>query len=63
MSQPLVTLAAARSYNRIYLTTGPRQPEAKYLSVNSGYTPQFDINAGPETIGSLPFTKELVPRP
>lgn len=55
----LERLAAARGYRSVYLTTGPRQPEAKHLYLNSGYTPGFDLNADPETIGPLAFTKEL----
>src|SRR6476661_2166420 len=60
----LEALAAARGYTRLYLTTGPRQPEAKYLYLNTGYLAQFDLDADPETIGPLAFTKELptVPR-
>ena len=55
----LETLAAERGYRSIYLTTGPRQPEAKHLYLNTGYQPQFDLNADPETIGALAFTKDL----
>jgi GNAT superfamily N-acetyltransferase len=60
----LEALAAARGYTRLYLTTGPRQPEAKHLYLNTGYLAQFDLAADPETIGPLAFTKELpaVPR-
>ena len=50
-------------YRSIYLTTGPRQPEARSLYLSSGYVPQFDLDADPETIGPLPFVKALpVPR-
>ena len=55
----LEALAAARGYTRLYLTTGPRQPEAKYLYLNTGYQAQFDVDADPETIGPLAFTKDL----
>ena len=55
----LESLAARRGYGRVYLTTGPRQPEAKHLYLNSGYEPQFDLAADPETIKFLAFTKEL----
>ena len=55
----LETLAASRGYTRVYLTTGPRQPEAKHLYLSIGYQPQFDVDADPETLGSLAFTKEL----
>ncbi|WP_159612148.1 GNAT family N-acetyltransferase [Glutamicibacter sp. JC586] len=46
-------------YAQLYLTTGPRQPEALKLYLNAGYAPQFDLNADPESIGHLPFTKSL----
>ncbi|MFK0118014.1 GNAT family N-acetyltransferase [Streptomyces sp. NPDC090994] len=51
--------ARARGYRRIYLTTGPRQPEARGLYLATGYTPLFDTAADPETIGPLPFEKHL----
>jgi GNAT superfamily N-acetyltransferase len=51
--------AALRGYQRIYLTTGPRQPEAKGLYLAAGYTPLFDVDADPLTIGPLPFEKAL----
>lgn len=51
--------AAARGYTRLYLTTGPRQPEAKGLYLAAGYRPLFDVTADPETIGPLPFEKDL----
>ena len=55
----LERVAAARGYRRIYLTTGPRQPEARGLYLTTGYTPLFDTSADPETIGPLPFEKHL----
>jgi GNAT superfamily N-acetyltransferase len=55
----LELLATARGYSRIYLTTGPRQPEAKFLYLHTGYTPHFDLASDPETIGPLAFTKDL----
>ena len=55
----LEALAAARGYTRLYLTTGPRQHEAKHLYLNTGYQAQFDVDADPETIGPLAFTKDL----
>jgi GNAT superfamily N-acetyltransferase len=58
----LEALAARRGYNRVYLTTGPRQPEAKHLYLNSGYEPLFDLAADPETIKFLAFSKDLEPR-
>ncbi|MFE5398716.1 GNAT family N-acetyltransferase [Streptomyces sp. NPDC056568] len=51
--------AGVRGYRRIYLTTGPRQPEARGLYLATGYTPLFDTQADPETIGPLPFEKHL----
>ncbi|MGW0549682.1 GNAT family N-acetyltransferase [Streptomyces altiplanensis] len=51
--------ASARGYRRICLTTGPRQPEARGLYLATGYTPLFDTEADPETIGPLPFEKHL----
>jgi GNAT superfamily N-acetyltransferase len=57
----LEALAARRGYRAVYLTTGPRQPEAKHLYLNTGYEPQFDLAADPETIGPLAFTKDLRP--
>jgi GNAT superfamily N-acetyltransferase len=55
----LEALAGRRGYRRVYLTTGPRQPEAKHLYLNTGYQAQFDLDADPETIKSLAFTKNL----
>nr|WP_251424083.1 GNAT family N-acetyltransferase [Pseudarthrobacter sp. NCCP-2145] len=55
----LEALAARRGYMRIYLTTGPRQPEARNLYLKAGYRPQFDLDADPETLKFLAFTKEL----
>lgn len=55
----LEALAARRGYTRIYLTTGPRQPEARNLYLKAGYRPQFDLDADPETLKFLAFTKEL----
>lgn len=57
----LEALAARRGYRKVYLTTGPRQPEAKHLYLNTGYEAQFDLAADPETIGPLAFTKDLPP--
>lgn len=52
---------ALRGYRFVYLTTGPRQPEAKNLYLRLGYTPLFDLAADPESIGELAFEKELAP--
>jgi ribosomal protein S18 acetylase RimI-like enzyme len=53
--------AAGRGYARIYLTTGPRQPEAAGLYLSAGYTPLFDVTRDPEEIGPLAFEKWLCP--
>jgi GNAT superfamily N-acetyltransferase len=55
----LEALASRRGYARIFLTTGPRQPEAKYLYLSTGYQPQFDLEEDPEVVRSLAFTKNL----
>jgi polar amino acid transport system permease protein len=52
--------ALRRGYRRIYLTTGPRQPEAVRLYLASGYEPQFDVADRP-TAGPLAFLKDLRP--
>ncbi|MFB7379712.1 GNAT family N-acetyltransferase [Kitasatospora purpeofusca] len=52
--------AAGAGYDRIFLTTGPRQPEARGLYLAAGYTPLFDVDADPLTIGPLPFEKPLL---
>lgn len=51
--------ASDLGYSRIYLTTGPRQPEAKALYLAAGYAPGFDTNAPSERIGKHAFTKSL----
>ncbi|NAZ86345.1 GNAT family N-acetyltransferase [Kineococcus indalonis] len=57
----LESRALAAGYSRLYLTTGPRQPEARELYLRTGFRPLFDVDADPETIGPLPFEKELEP--
>jgi len=57
----LEQVARERGYTRVYLTTGPRQPEAKALYLAAGYTPLFDLDADPEEIRHLAFTKPLSP--
>ncbi len=52
----------ARGYRRIYLTTGPRQPEARNLYLALGYTPLFDVDGDIDAIGKLAFEKEIVPQ-
>jgi len=55
--------AVERGYRRLYLTTGPRQPEAAGLYLATGYAPLFDTGTDPEEIGPLAFEKwlEVVP--
>ncbi|TDW88839.1 NADPH-dependent FMN reductase [Kribbella sp. VKM Ac-2566] len=55
----LESAALDLGYRRLYLTTGPRQPEAAGLYLSVGFEPQFDIEADPESIGPLPFSKDL----
>ncbi|MEV6825051.1 GNAT family N-acetyltransferase [Amycolatopsis sp. NPDC051102] len=49
--------AVGRGYTRIFLTTGPNQPEARGLYLAAGYTPHFDVDAVPQT--RLSFSKAL----
>jgi GNAT superfamily N-acetyltransferase len=51
--------AVDAGYQRLYLTTGPRQPEAAALYLATGFTPLFDTAADPEQIGPLAFEKWL----
>lgn len=55
--------AAELGYERLYLTTGPRQPEARALYLREGYTPLFDValsTAEIEQIGEpIAFEKHL----
>jgi GNAT superfamily N-acetyltransferase len=51
--------AARRGYREVYLTTGPRQPEARNLYLATGYTPLFDLEADPEEVKHLAFSKPL----
>ncbi len=51
--------ALRQGYSRIYLTTGFRQPEAVGLYLSYGYSALFDLEADPETYGTLPFEKHL----
>jgi len=59
----LESRAAARGYTRMYLTTGPRQPEAKALYLAAGWTPLFDPAVPRPTDGEalrrLPVTDRL----
>ena len=53
-------IAAQRGYRRVYLTTGPRQPEAVALYLAAGYTPLYDLSRRAEDIGVHPFEKLLL---
>ncbi len=55
----LERLAAQRGYSRIYLTTGPRQPEAVALYLSMGYRPLYDTSLPAEEVGVHPFDKPL----
>lgn len=58
----LETEAVRLGYERIHLTTGPRQPEARHLYLSAGYDPGFDLDAElPQE--PLPFTKALSAQP
>ncbi|WP_454199131.1 GNAT family N-acetyltransferase [Nocardia sp. Marseille-Q1738] len=48
-----------RGYRRVYLTTGPRQPEAVGLYLAAGYLPLYDPDLPAEQIGPHPFEKHL----
>ena len=61
--QELERRAVLAGYSHIYLTTGFRQPEAKGLYLETGYTPLFDVSADPALYRKLPFEKELVAIP
>lgn len=51
--------AARLGYTRVYLTTGPRQPEAVHLYMKSGYTALFDPALSAEEIGIHVFEKDI----
>jgi GNAT superfamily N-acetyltransferase len=51
--------AIARGYSRVYLTTGPRQPEARRLYIGAGYTPLYDTTLRAEEVGIHAFEKLL----
>lgn len=52
--------AIRQGYAKVYLTTGFRQPEARHLYLNNGYSALFDLDADPQTIQILGFEKTLV---
>lgn len=51
--------AARQNYERVYLTTGFRQPEAVGLYLRYGYTALFDVDVDPEVHKILPFEKDI----
>lgn len=51
--------AARQGYERVYLTTGFRQPEAVGLYLTYGYSALFDTSVDPEIYKSLPFEKDI----
>ncbi|WP_090146019.1 GNAT family N-acetyltransferase [Leucobacter sp. USHLN154] len=53
--------AGRLGYQRVTLTTGPRQPEAVALYLRAGYTPLFDQALDAATIGIHAFAKTLPP--
>jgi GNAT superfamily N-acetyltransferase len=59
----LEALAAARGARRVFLTTGPRQPEARNLYLAAGYTPLFDPTrprpTDLETLRALPVEQRI----
>lgn len=57
----LEAVARGRGYSRVYLTTGPRQPEAVHLYRRLGYTPLYDVTLAAEEVGIHPFEKTLTP--
>lgn len=65
MMQALEQRASLAGYQRIFLTTGFRQPEAVKLYLSLGYEAHFDLHRDPEEYslppydGRLRFTKTL----
>jgi GNAT superfamily N-acetyltransferase len=55
----LESQAARQGYERLYLTTGFRQPEAVGLYLGYGYTALFDQTIDPEIQETLPFEKDI----
>jgi GNAT superfamily N-acetyltransferase len=55
--------ARRRGVEAVYLTTGPRQPEAVRLYLATGYTPLFDPEKTPEQIVIYGFAKSLTGEP
>lgn len=57
--QELEKQAAKQGYQRVYLTTGCRQPEAVNLYLKHGYRNLFDLNDDLEALKKLPFEKDI----
>lgn len=55
----LERVARQRGYRRVYLTTGPRQPEAVALYLSAGYRPLYDQSLPSLEVGIHPFEKDL----
>lgn len=53
----LERIAAQAGYTRVFLLTGPRQPEAVALYLAMGYTPLYDRSLPPEEVGVHTFEK------
>lgn len=51
--------ARRQGFERAYLTTGPRQPEAVHLYLSTGYTPLFDASRSADEIIIHGFAKGL----
>lgn len=56
MLEKLESIALELGYEKVYLTTGPRQPEADRLYQRCGYTPHFD----PDAFTAHAYVKALV---
>jgi hypothetical protein len=56
----LERIAASQGYSRVYLTTGPRQPEAVALYASAGYTVLPLLHLGGD-FHAHPFEKALDP--
>lgn len=57
MLEKLEEVSRDLGYEKVYLMTGPRQPEADRLYQRSGYTPHFE----PDAFTVHPYVKALVP--